>query len=533
MLRPLSVLALVLLVLGAPPRVARAHPGAVLFHAPAPGAFATGMAFDGTFLWVADHETDRLYQLETTTGAVVRSIPSPGFWPMGLAWDGTHLWNVDSKQALIFRVDPADGRIVATIEAPTTDPEGLAWDGETLWVGDSRQKKIIRLDLSDGTAVHTLVAPAGAANGLTFDGTYLWCADRTTDEILALVPETGEVVLILDAPGPHARGLAWDGECLWNADWQHDHVYRLVHRDEETYRLRDPRRAEITITHEVKVTGTGMVRSLDAYLAVPRDMPQQKILAAAFSPEAPLIDRDRWEQPVAGFHYAELPTNSTTRSVMTVTAEISGIDYYLFPDRCGTLDDIPADLREKYTANGTKYRTDDPYIGELAAELVGDETNPYYMARRIFDHVRNTLEYKLEGGWNAAPVVLQRGTGSCSEYSFCFIALCRAAGIPARYVGAIVVRGDDASLDEVFHRWPEIWLPSYGWVPIDPQAGDKAGPRDRAMSIGHLSNRFLITTQGGGDSEYLGWYYNHHATYESDPQVQVNLETFGTWQPLD
>ena len=53
------------------------------------------------------------------------------------------------------------------------------------------------------------------------------------------------------------------------------------------------------------------------------------------------------------------------------------------------------------------------------------------------------------------------------------------------------------------------------------------------MHIGNLSNRFLITTQGGGDSEYLGWYYNAYESYTCDPQVEVNIETFATWEPME
>jgi transglutaminase-like putative cysteine protease len=218
---------------------------------------------------------------------------------------------------------------------------------------------------------------------------------------------------------------------------------------------------------------------------------------------------------------------------MQVEAEISAIRYFIFPDRCGTLDDIPAEIRRRYTANGSKYLTDDPYIQKTAKQIVGDETNPYTIARKVFDYVRTHLRYELAGGWNAAPVVLKRGTGSCSEYSFCFISLCRAAGLPARYVGAIVVRGDDASTDETFHRWPEMYLPNYGWVTIDPQGGDKSSPRDRALHIGCLANRYLITTQGAGDSEHLGWYYNCDETYTTDPQVEVHTEAFAEWEPLE
>jgi len=288
----------------------------------------------------------------------------------------------------------------------------------------------------------------------------------------------------------------------------------------------------VTFTHEVKVYGKGKLKELQVCLAVPEDMPQQKITSMSFSPPGYTQETDRWQQKIAVFRYEDVPSESIIESVMELEVELSEIRYFIFPDRCGTLEDIPSEIRDRYTANGSKYLTDDPYIQKLATEVVGDERNPYYVARKVFDYVRDHLEYKLEGGWNAAPVVLKRGTGSCSEYSFCFIALCRAAGLPARYVGAIVVRGDDASMDDVFHRWPEVYLPNHGWIPIDPQGGDKPSPRDRAMNIGNLSNRFLITTQGGGDSEYLGWYYNCNEIYTSHPQVEVRIEAFAEWEPI-
>jgi transglutaminase-like putative cysteine protease/glutamine cyclotransferase len=526
--------ALVILTLFLVARALHAYPGKVVRAFPLPCSFGTGLTFDGDYLWVADYKTDLIYKLDPESGEVVHKIPSPGFWPMGLAWDGTYLWNVDRGQNRIFQIDPEDGTVVRTINSPGRDPEGLTWDGTTLWLGDARANKIMKIDLSDsdGTAVKEFDGPARSVNGLTWDGLYLWSSDRNRDEIYMIDPESGEVILIIESPGPYSRGMAWDGNYLWNADYQADSLYRIVRRDNERYRLTDTRKARITLTHQVHAYGKGVIKDLDVFLAVPGNMTQQKILDRSFSPERYTMKKDHWNQQVASFSYRDIASDETVESIMVTEAEISAIRYFIFPDMVGSLEAIPEEISRLYTANGSKYLTDDPYIQKLVREVVGDETRPYWIARRIFNYVRKNLEYIMVGGWNAAPVVLKRGTGSCSEYSFSFISMCRAAGVPARYVGAIVVRGDDASLDEAFHRWPEVYLPNFGWVPMDPEGGDRPSPRDQAMYIGNLSNRFLITTQGGGDSEYLGWYYNYNEKYTNEPQVQVRIETFGEWEPL-
>jgi sugar lactone lactonase YvrE len=510
-----------------------AHTGKVVQKFDSPYLNSSGLTYDGKNLWLADYKADKLSCINTLNGEIVREIPSPGFWPTGLAWDGKYLWNADEKQKKIFKIDPQSGEILFTIDSPSDNPQGLAWDGKTLWVSDSKIKKIMMIDLSDGTAIKSIDAPANSAGGLTFDGTYLWCADRLQNEIYMIDPDKGEVIIVMDSPGPYPTGLAWDGEFLWNVDYQTDQIYKIVRSDSENYKLDNFRKAKVTLTHEVTPYGQGKLNNLDVYIAIPINLPQQKIMNIEFQPDNYSKVKDKWSQEFAYFNYKDVKSETRIQTIITVNCEVSAIDYFIFPDRCGTITDIPEDIRKTYTVNGSKYQLDDKYIQDLSKKVVGEEKNTYWIARKIFDYIRNTLEYKMEGGWNVAPVVLQRGTGSCSEYTFSFIALCRAAGLPARYVGAIVVRGDDASIDESFHRWPEIYLPNYGWIPIDPQGGDKPLPRDRAMNIGHLPNRFLITTRGGGDSEYIGWYYNSFESYQTDPQVKVNIETFGEWEPLE
>jgi hypothetical protein len=97
----------------------------------------------------------------------------------------------------------------------------------------------------------------------------------------------------------------------------------------------------------------------------------------------------------------------------------------------------------------------------------------------------------------------------------------------------VVVRGDDASVDEAFHRWAQVYLPNYGWVPVDANKGDAKSPVDQARGFGELANRFLITTHGGGGSQYLRWGYNAHATYGMSGYCHVEEENFGFWRPLD
>ena len=111
--------------------------------------------------------------------------------------------------------------------------------------------------------------------------------------------------------------------------------------------------------------------------------------------------------------------------------------------------------------------------------------------------------------------------------------MCRAAGVPARYVGSVAERGEKASTDDVFHRWVEVYLPGFGWFPVDPSGGDRDLPADQARGFGHLSRRFLITTQNGGGSKTLEWQYNSNAHYTSDPKTFVVSEYFGDWKPLE
>ncbi len=497
-----------------------------------PAKYSTGLAFDGQNLWVADRKEAKLFALDPVSGKVVRTFSAPGYWPMGLTWDGKALWVADFKDAKIYRLDPASGMILKAIDAPENSLRDLAWDGQYLWGIDDGKDQIIQFSPEDGTTIKAFKAPATEGRGLTHDGKYLWVSDRGRDEIYLVDPQSGSVLFVTAAPGPYTQGLAFAGNFLWAVDYQTDKLYKLKQRDGVKFQLKNERKAEITLTHLTRNFGSGKIQTLDAYLALPRNRDSQVINKVEYLTKYTDIVTDQWSQECAHYRFTNIAPNTSVAAVMKVQASISEIQYFVYPDQIGSLADIPIEIKTQYLQDNEKYQITHPVILNAVQEAIGKEQNPYWIARKIFNYVNAKMFYELSGGWNTAPTVLARGNGSCSEYTFVYIAMCRAAGLPARYVGSVVVRGDDACWDDVYHRWVEVYLPKFGWLPVDPSGGDKELPRDQALGFGNLSNRFLITTESGGASTLLDWYYNFNEKYTTDPQTKVVVETLAEWEPL-
>ena len=106
-----------------------------------------------------------------------------------------------------------------------------------------------------------------------------------------------------------------------------------------------------------------------------------------------------------------------------------------------------------------------PTIRALAARLVGGERDPVIVARRITQWVHDSLRKEITVGVPNALRVLRARTGDCSEHTQLFLALSRAAGIPARgTAGLALVRGKF-----YYHAWPEVYLGR--WIAVDPTFG--------------------------------------------------------------
>lgn len=83
-------------------------------------------------------------------------------------------------------------------------------------------------------------------------------------------------------------------------------------------------------------------------------------------------------------------------------------------------------------------------------------------------------------------LAIEAKKGVCQDFAHIMIAICRAWGIPARYVSGYLFtdRDEDRSDPDATHAWVEVFLPSLRWVGIDPTNNILAGERHIAVAVG-------------------------------------------------
>jgi len=84
-----------------------------------------------------------------------------------------------------------------------------------------------------------------------------------------------------------------------------------------------------------------------------------------------------------------------------------------------------------------------------------------------------------------------RGAGVCQDFAHLWIAICRAMGIPARYVSGYVASQPAAggSIGQASHAWAEGWREGQGWIGYDPTnwsttTGGRVGDQHIRVAVG-------------------------------------------------
>jgi transglutaminase-like putative cysteine protease len=144
----------------------------------------------------------------------------------------------------------------------------------------------------------------------------------------------------------------------------------------------------------------------------------------------------------------------------------------------GTLP-VDASKFEKELESTVMMPVKDERLVSKAREIVGGETDLRMAAYKIARWVFRTLEkHSPDVGQADALQILDECRGDCSEHALLYVALCRAAGIPARLCSGYVSVGSAWGA----HSWAEIWTGQ--WIGADPTTGE-VGTGARYLFFGY------------------------------------------------
>ena len=115
------------------------------------------------------------------------------------------------------------------------------------------------------------------------------------------------------------------------------------------------------------------------------------------------------------------------------------------------------------------YPADDERVRELAAQAVAGIDRPSDKADALVRFVHNLLRYHDAPRPRTVFDTLRERRGDCTEFADLYVALGRAAGLPARTVVGLVYRPDDTDGAGAFvlHAWNEVAVDN-AWRSVDP-----------------------------------------------------------------
>jgi hypothetical protein len=186
----------------------------------------------------------------------------------------------------------------------------------------------------------------------------------------------------------------------------------------------------------VRASG-GACRGLAGYAAVPTNWPEQEVTVVEedVSPEVKIkYEMIGNDVKIMAFKIGQVASGQEVKALVTFEVRRSGskppekTDQYVIPDA----KKLPREIRP-YLQPSPQIECRDPKIRELAKKVGVDKKAAWDHVEAIYDWVWNHIKDK-DGPGKGALGALKDGSGDCEERSSLFIAICRAAEIPARTV---------------------------------------------------------------------------------------------------
>lgn len=152
-----------------------------------------------------------------------------------------------------------------------------------------------------------------------------------------------------------------------------------------------------------------------------------------------------------------------------------------------TLEDLSDDSVLLFTKSST-YVEIDRALWKEALDVRASGDGIFEVAQALMRHVHENWTY-MPGSTHSAThlrEVLKERRGVCQDFAHVIIGLCRALGIPARYVSGYLYNGpaDHLRGAQASHAWCEVFVPGKGWFGLDPTNNTLADERHAKIATG-------------------------------------------------
>ncbi|RJP66474.1 MAG: transglutaminase domain-containing protein [Ignavibacteriales bacterium] len=156
--------------------------------------------------------------------------------------------------------------------------------------------------------------------------------------------------------------------------------------------------------------------------------------------------------------------------------------------------DVNSDLYKVFTTERPLHIVFTDRVKEVSEKIIGDETNPYLKAKKIFTWISQTKPWAGAREYstieNISDYILREGHGDCGIKTLLFVTLCRYNGIPAKWQSGWMLHPVEVNL----HDWGEVYFEGYGWVPVDQSFGiqNLSDEKEKYFYLGGLDQYRLI-----------------------------------------
>jgi transglutaminase-like putative cysteine protease len=248
--------------------------------------------------------------------------------------------------------------------------------------------------------------------------------------------------------------------------------------DEENRNFVDPQRFRIEYTLSVDANAAPPGEIIRCWLPYPREITsrQTDVQLIGSEPKRHIIAANDTE--LQRSIYLEKPAIADEKTVFQAVYEYTAHAVYqpIDPDEVRVSPDSPG--LSRYTEERPPHIVFSPELRALSKKIVGNEKNPYKIARKLFQWIDANIPWASAREYstfrNISHYVYENRHADCGMQTIFFITLCRMNGIPARWQsGWVTTPGDDG-----MHDWGEIYFEPYGWVPMDVTYGLNASRED-------------------------------------------------------